>query len=107
MMHAIALGVMSALGLGVISALVLVARLHRRKLVREAVVVTVEPASLIRVLRTEEELEEALRRAASFERRAAETCRSRVSRDESVLEPRPEPGLVAHPSFPMAPGSAA
>ena len=40
--------------------------------------VAVQPRSFVHVLRTQDELEEAVRRAATFERRATDESRSRV-----------------------------
>ncbi len=45
------------------------------------------PSPAIRVLRTEEELGEALRRAARSEQLTADAYRHRVARDESMLQP--------------------
>jgi len=54
------------------------------------------PRVAFRVLRTEEELSEALRRAAWSERVAADTCRTRADRYEAMLRPlgRRDAGVV-------------
>lgn len=61
-------------------------RVHR---IGQAVVpVEVErPSPAIRILRTEEELGEALRRAARSEQLSADTYQHRVARYESMLQP--------------------
>jgi hypothetical protein len=106
-MHPIELmGMTAGGGVGICALVVSFRHLHQRRS-REAAVVHLEPPSLVRILRDEGELKEALRRAASFERLAAEGCRVRIDRYESMLEPRCEPALAPPPSLQRAPETAA
>jgi hypothetical protein len=52
---------------------------------RKANPIPIEPASCLRIIRSEEELHEALVRAAGFERLAAEAHRARVAHYEWML----------------------
>lgn len=64
----------------------LLVRVHRHL---EAAVefVPVQPRSVVHVLRTQDELEEAVRRAANFERRATDERRSRADRYDAMIAP--------------------
>jgi hypothetical protein len=61
-----------------------VARVHRH-LETAVELVPVQPRSVVHVLRTQDELEEAVRRAANFERRATDERRSRADRYEVMI----------------------
>lgn len=84
-MHPILIAVASVAGLVAVAAVLGVRTRHLR-----GVVVPVEqPAPRVgfRVLRTEEELSDALRRAAGSERLAAHASQSRIDRYEALLRP--------------------
>jgi hypothetical protein len=86
-MYSIELVAMSGGGAVIVGMVLLLARQHHRRVVKEAAVVPIQPRSLVRLLNDEDELNEALLRAARFERWAAEVCRSRADRYESMLAP--------------------
>jgi hypothetical protein len=65
---------------------VFLARMHRH-LEAAVELVPVQPRSVVHVLRTQEELEEAVRRAANFERRATDERRSRVDHYDALIAP--------------------
>jgi hypothetical protein len=52
-------------------------------------VVPVQPRSVVHVLRTQDELEHAVRRAADFERRATDGRQSRADRYDAIIAPSP------------------
>ena len=62
------------------------ARVHRH-LETAVEMVAVQPRSVVHVLRTQDELEEAVRRAADFERRATDERRSRADRYDAMITP--------------------
>ncbi len=62
------------------------ARVHRH-LETAVELVSVQPRSFVHVLRTQDELEEAVRRAATFERRATDESRSRVDHYDAMMAP--------------------
>ena len=64
----------------------LLVRVHR-DLETAVKLVPVQPRSVVHVLRTQDELEEAVRRAANFERRATDERRSRVDHYDAMMAP--------------------
>ncbi len=70
-----------------------VGRVHRR-FVSRIEVVQVEPRSVVHVLHTHDELQEAVRRASEFERRAADDLRLRAGRYDAMIDPI----ATAHPA---------
>jgi len=84
-MQGILMGGAGAAGVLLVIALVWARARSRRR--AQVSVTRPEPRSLFRILRTEEELGEALRRAASYELLAAEACRHRADRYEAMLRP--------------------
>jgi hypothetical protein len=61
------------------------------------------PASLVRVLQTDEELRVAVRRAVAFEQRVADELRTRTRRYEALITPAPVSGIRVHrPASPTA-----
>jgi hypothetical protein len=64
----------------------LLLRVHR-DLGTAVELVPVQPRSVVHVLRTQDELEEAVRRAANFERRATDQRRSRVDHYDAMIAP--------------------
>jgi hypothetical protein len=62
-------------------------------------VVQLEPRSVVHVLRTHDELQEAVRRASEFERRATDGLRLRADRYDAMIDPiaiaQPAPGQEA------------
>lgn len=63
-----------------------IARVHRH-LETPVELVPVQPRSFVHVLRTQDEMEEAVRRAATFERRATDESRSRVDHYDAMMAP--------------------
>lgn len=83
---------------------VAVALFRARPVRRPAVVEARVPRANVRVLRTEAELGEAIRRAALSERLAADACRNRADRYEAMLRPsgHPVPGVDERDHQPLS-----
>jgi len=79
-----------ASGVGALACVLAALRLGTHRVRRAMVPVEVEPpqaAFAFRILRTDEELGDALRRAALSERVAADAYRNRIERYETMLRP--------------------
>lgn len=72
--------------------------LRRRASRRLATAHVVEPRSLVQLLTTEAEIAEAARRAASFERRAAQRATARATHYDVLADPSTAPVPVPVPA---------
>lgn len=99
--------ILVAIGLGVIGMLLGAIGLHYRRKAIGQKSVPIPGPSLVRILTTDDELRDAVRRAASFERVVADRMQTRARRYEAMVAPEQVTEIAsAYPAHRRASGES-